>query len=148
MQHKAIARLLLTLFAIIQAAATLAIDLGPTHATNAQWPGHARFHLVWQNLTTLLLSLLATGLIWSPAPDRDGGFYLASILAGIPMLSFLAALVFRRYYAGTLSDPNGIPPAKVAFLGKERHIDLNLAAVVAGFIALAMIEGIYSWQSS
>ncbi len=146
MEHQFIARILLTLFAAIQCAATLAIDLGPTHATNPAWPGHARFHLVWQNMATLLLSLLAAGLVWAPKLDRGLGFALASLLAAVPMLSFLAALALRRSFAARLSDPNGMPPAKLVFRGRVRRIDLNVAAVAAGFLALAIIVAIYCWR--
>jgi hypothetical protein len=143
LDHRTIARCLLAIFSIVQGSATLAIDLRSTHATNPLWPGHARFHLVWQNAEILLLSFLTLGLVWSSKLDRDLGFYLASTLTAIPMLSFLGALAFRGAYSGTLSDPNGIPPLQIVLLRKVRRIDLNLAAVVAGFVALAIIVAIY-----
>ena len=86
MTHSAIARGLLSLLCGAQGVATLAIDLNRTHATNPQWTSHARFHLVWQAISYALLSLLEVALILMPGPIRDQRFYLAAILASIPML--------------------------------------------------------------
>ncbi len=139
MTHAAVARWLLALLCGVQGAATLAIDLSRTHATNPLWPRHARFHLVWQAISYTLLSVVEIVLIAAPGPYREPRFYLAAMLAGIPMLSCLAAFVFRGIYGGALSDPNGIPPVKAAVFGSELHIDLNLTAEVA---ALAMLLAI------
>jgi len=140
MTHAAIARWLLVFLCGAQGAATLAIDLNRTHATNPQWPRHARFHLVWQAISYALFSLLETALILAPGIFRVQRFYLAAILASIPMLSCLAAFAWRKSYGGTLSDPNGIQPFKVMVFGSQVHIDLNLALeVVALFMLLAIL---------
>jgi hypothetical protein len=143
MDHQFIARCLLTFLGAVQGVATLAIDLNHTHATNPQWLGHARFHLVWQDMESFLICVLAVALTWWPA-HYEQCFYLAAILTAIPMLGFLAAFAGRKLYGGALSDPNGIAPARVAVLGKVRQIDLNLAAVIVGMAALAGILTIYS----
>ncbi len=139
MAHEAIARWLLALLCGAQGAATLAIDLNRTHATNPMWPKHARFHLVWQAISYGMLSLLEIALILTPGPFPEERFYLAALLASIPIFSCLAAFAWRRIYGGALSDPNGIPPAIVVVLGSELHIDLNLTAEV---VALFMLLGI------
>jgi hypothetical protein len=91
--HVAIARGLLALLCGTQGVATLAIDLNRSHASNPQWPGHARFHLVWQVISYALLSLLEVALVLVAGPYREQRFYLAAILAGIPMLSCLVAFL-------------------------------------------------------
>ena len=48
MTHQTVARVLLAALCGLQGLATPAIDLNRTHATNFLWPGHARFHIVWQ----------------------------------------------------------------------------------------------------
>ncbi len=64
------------------------------------------------------------------------------------LLYFVAPLAFRGSYAGTLSDPDGVLPARIAFFGRPREIHLNLPAAVAAFIAIAIIVEIDRWPSS
>ena len=143
MTHLAVARVSLALLCGLQGLATLAIDLNRTHATNPQWPAHARFHVVWQTANTALLALLELALILCRGPNEEQRFYLAIVLASVPMLGFFAALISRTTYGGALSDPNGIPPARLPVLGRVLLVDLNLAAVVCGMLALVAIWLIY-----
>jgi hypothetical protein len=142
--HRFAADILLTGVCGIQGLATLAIDLNRTHATNPQWPGHARFHVVWQSMSIALLSALELCLIWWDGPFAAQRFYLAACLASVSCFGFLLAFLGRRLYGGTLSDPNGIPPARISIAGRTVSVDLNLAAVVAALLTLAVILDIYS----
>jgi hypothetical protein len=139
LNHWNIARALLALLCAIQGVATLVIDLNRTHATNPAWPRHARFHLVWQSITTFLLSALLVGLVWWPGPYGVQRFYLALVLASISLLAFLCALIFRKLYGGAVSDPNGIPPVRVFVGSHTLLVDLNLVAVLAASGMLACI---------
>lgn len=141
MERTLLARLALSSLCALQGIATVAIDFNRTHATNPLWPGHARFHVVWQTLTVALLSVVELVLIWS---GRTDGFYLATLLAALSPIAFLVAFAARRLFGGTLSDPNGIPPARVNLLGAVRSFDMNLVAVVVALIALALIDAIYA----
>ena len=141
--HSAIARDLLALLCGMQGSATLAIDLNRTHATNPLWPRHARFHLVWQAVSYALLSLLEIALILAPGPFLELRFYLAAILACIPMVSCLAAFACRKIYGGALFDPNGIQPTRFAVLGFGLHIDVNLTAEIVALLMLAAIVGLF-----
>ena len=96
MRAVAIARLLLSVLCGAQGVATLAIDLNRTHAANPEWLRHARFHLVWQAVSYALLSVLEVALIVAPGPLERERFYLAAILACIPMVSCLAAFFTRK----------------------------------------------------
>jgi hypothetical protein len=145
--NQAIARGLLAVLCCLQGLATLAIDLNRTHATNPEWPGHARFHLVWQSATIAWLALLEIVLILAAGPYQAQRFYLAAVLAGIPMLGFFASLIGRSMYQGALSDANGIRPATITVRGSRLRIDLNLAAEIGGVLALAAIVALYSHLS-
>lgn len=131
------ARVLLALFCLIQGLATAAIDLNRTHATNPLWPGHARFHLVWQVAGAAIMAIVEVVLLLWRGPAYEERFYLAALLAVVPLLSFLIALLFRRFYAGSLQDPNGIPRARLALLGRVWRIDMNVFAVVAGLVVVS-----------
>jgi CDP-diglyceride synthetase len=141
MDHPTLARALLSFFCAVQGIATMVIDLNRTHATNADWPGHARFHLVWQVVLAALLSVFELMLLWWRGPAEDQRFYITLFLASAPSIAFLIALLGRRMYGGTLSDPNGIPSARIPML--DAHADLNLVAVVAALLSLAAILEIY-----
>ena len=126
-----------------RSTATVAIDFNRSHATNPLWPGHARFHLVWQSSTVVLLSLVGVVLIWHRGPDEAERFYLAVLLAALSPLGFLTAFSSRRLFAGTLSDPNGIRPAHLRLFGSSRTFDVNLAAVVGALASLLTMIWIF-----
>jgi len=141
--HRFVAAVLLSALCGIQGLATLAIDLNRTHATHPQWPGHARFHVVWQTMSVALLSVLELCLIWWHGPFREQRFYLAAALASVPCFGFLLAFLARRLYNGTLSDAGGTPPARIAIAGRSLSVDLNLAAVAAALLLLVVILEIH-----
>ena len=140
MNHYLFARAALSFVSVVQAVATVAIDFNRTHATNPLWTGHARFHLVWQSSTVVLLSGVGLLLVWHQGPFPLERFYLSALLAALSPLGFLTAFVSRTIYRGTLSDPNGIRQGHVRIFGSVRAIDLNLVAVVAALLSiLAML---------
>ena len=143
MGYQAIARALLAVFCGAQGLATALIDLNRTHATHPGWLGHARFHVVWQTANLAALSILEIALILVQGPAMTERFYLAAVLAGAPILGFFVALLTRKLYRGTLSDPLGIPPWIVKIRHKQLQIDLNVVAELVGLLSLVAIVAIY-----
>jgi hypothetical protein len=143
MDLQSIARVLLTVFCVIQGSATAIFDLNRTHAAHPQWLGHARFHVVWQTATVVVLAILQVCLLWLPGSLVSERFYLVALLTCAPMIGFFAALVTRHLYGGTLSDPRGIPPIHLTFRGRVIQVDMNLVAEIAGVITLVGIVGLY-----
>ena len=143
MTNQTAARDLLAALCILQGLATVVIDLNRTHATNPQWPGHARFHLVWQTAAFASLAALEAVMALADGPLQTKRFYLAAVLAAIPMIGFFTAFFARALYKGTLSDPNGMKPLKITFRGKRLSIDLNLVAEIIGLLAIAAIVALY-----
>lgn len=143
--HTALARILLILLCTFQGIGTLLIDLGRSHASNPEWLRHARFHVVWQSCSTFLLSAIELGLLLIPGRLQEERFYLAAMLASIPMLGFFGALVTRKVFGSALSDPNGIPPAAVVLLGTKKWMDLNLVAEAVAFALLLVIAALFKY---
>jgi hypothetical protein len=143
LNHVLVARILSSFLCALQGLATLAIDLNRTHATNPTWTGHARFHVVWQSVSVALLSILELVLIWLHGPCQKEEFYLALLLTAVSPLGFMIALVSRTMFGGTLSDPDGIPPARLILFGVGLSIDLNFVAVVAALLSIGAILAIY-----
>ena len=121
----------------------MAIDFNRTHATNSAWTRHARFHVVWQTLTTALASVVELGLLWSGWVNDESGYYLALLLASLSPIAFLVACATRRWFGGALSDPNGIPPLRLALRRKVIAVDLNLVAVVAALVTVGALVVIW-----
>lgn len=133
-----LARAILTAIAAGQGLAPLFIDLNRTHATHPNWPGHARFHIVWQTFTLALTAPLEVALVWWPGPTLCQRFYLVAVLAALPIAGFLIALFARRLYRGTLHDPNGIQPARIRTRNGIVEVDMNLVLVAIASVMLVV----------
>jgi hypothetical protein len=96
--HRTIACILLSALCAIQGLSTLVIDLNRTHASNPLWPAHARFHVVWQSTSFILLAATEMGLVWWHGPYSQQRFYLASFLTSVPSFGFLIAFASSRLY--------------------------------------------------
>jgi hypothetical protein len=140
------ARILLTIFCFVQGLATVLLDLNRTHAAHPQWLGHARFHVVWQTVTVAVMATIEVGLLWLPGPLVSERFYLVALLACAPMAGFFGALVSRRIYGGTLSDPGGIPPLRLRISGRDVQVDMNLVAEIAGIITVMVLVGLFHFS--
>jgi hypothetical protein len=65
------------------------------------------------------------------------------LLAALSPIGFIGAFASKRWFGGKLSDPHGIPPARVRLLGAVREIDLNLVAVIGVLVSLGAMLWIY-----
>jgi hypothetical protein len=132
-----LARLTLSVLAGGRGVAPLATDLNRTHATNPLWFGHARFHVVWQQLTSLLVAIPEIALVWWPGAGMKWRFYVAATITATSLIAFFGAVLFRPLYGGTMNDPNGIPPLRVKTGAKTLELDGNTLVVTFGLVVLA-----------
>ncbi len=138
--HRAVAKVFLSLLCGVQGLATVAIDLNRTHATNPQWTRHARFHVVWQTMTMVFLSATEIWLVWTQGAQ---GFRIALLLTALSPAGFLVAVATRRVFGSGLFDSNGILPLRWWLCGKDVQVDMNVVAVLLAFAALVAIAFIY-----
>ena len=136
MTHVLVARWTVSAIAAGQGILPVFIDLNRTHATHPQWPGHARFHVVWQAFTVLPTAAIAVALLWWPGAALRERFYLAVLLTATSLAGFLTATLTRPLYGGTLHDPNGIQPARLRVGSLPIVIDMNLAIVCVASVLL------------
>lgn len=134
-----VARILLACYCGVQGCASIAVDMNRTHACHPQWTGHARFHVVWQTATTVLLAFLEVFVLLANGPWSRERFYLCAVLAALPMVGFFAAMATRKIYGGALSDRNGIPPLIVKTKRKSYALDMSIVAETAGLIFLFVL---------
>ncbi len=142
-QAEKLASELLALFAVLQCVATLAVDLNRTHATNPEWPAHARFHLVWQNVSVAVLTAITEYVLWNQNIAERTRFHLAIWMTAAPLFGFLAALFSRSFYGGSTFDQSGILPLTMRIRGARKEIDLNTVAVLSGFAVLVFVRWLH-----
>lgn len=144
MSHQSTARILLAIFCALQGTGTVAVDMNRTHAANPLWARHARFHVVWQSATIVALSFFEIALLFWLGPEAELRFYIVAAMAAIPPVGFFAAFFTRRIYAGTLSDPNGVPPLRLKTASSHYCVDLNLVVECAALVVLAALTLYFS----
>jgi hypothetical protein len=136
--HILFAKVLLTLTTAGWAVATIFADFNKTHATNPQWTGHARFHVVWQILSYNGFGLIAFALIWWPGPFALERLYLAALMSAVVYVSFFTALIVMPVYGGRAYDDNGYQPFPAPVPVISRMWDVN---VTVFSVQLALLAG-------
>lgn len=138
-----LAQWMLTALAAGQGIAPVKIDLNRTHATHPLWPGHARFHLVAQVVAGVVTSAAEIVLLWWPGPWHRERFLLAACLSAAPLLGYAVAMLTRRMYQGTLSDPQGIPPARIRTRRGVIEFESNIVVIAVAVVWLGVTLLLY-----
>jgi hypothetical protein len=139
--HILIARVLLTLMTAGWSLGTVIADFNKTHATNPQWPPHARFHVVWQISSYVGFGFLNLALIWWPGPLALERLYLAALIGVIVYTGFFAALLTMRVYGGGAYDNNGYEPfpAPVPLFAKKWDVNITVFSVQLAILAGSIV---------
>ncbi len=98
-----VARVALTLGALIYGAVVPVLELNETHVWDPAWVPHARLHEVWQLITNSGFALLALRWIWIERRTR-----LPALIAAVVTGGFLAAYALRGGYGGSMAASNGV----------------------------------------
>ena len=105
------ARLLLTVGTGMYCFVPLVVDLTETHVFHPDWPGHARFHMVWLLGLLLGVGLAALYFTWRRSDDgsvdEPASIRLGGVLGLISLSAFFASAATAGLYGGTLSDAGG-----------------------------------------
>ena len=134
-------RVLMTVVTLGYSLVPTLADLNWTHATNPLWTGHARYHVVWQVSSYILIAALGLYLIWTPGPTADERFLIATGIAVAVYGGFFTALGTMGAYEGQLADTNGVP--SVTIFGVT--IDLNVLVFVV-LILFLVASQIAFWR--
>jgi hypothetical protein len=102
----------------------------PHHLRNPAWPGHARFHLLWQISAGALGALASIYLFWTATPRTLERVRTGAFLGALHIGGFIMATVFKGA-AGAELDANGrvllgfLPPNML-------HLGTSAALLLAG----------------
>lgn len=103
-----IGKILMTVSTVVYGFFPPFFDLNKTHAVNPLWPGHARFHIVWQVMITFCISVLSLYFLWGQNPEFENiavPFFIGLAVLG----SFFINIFLMKLYQGSLADDNGVP---------------------------------------
>ena len=64
-----ICRVIFTIISIAVTVGPTIADFNKTHATHPDWPGHARFHVVWQVLGFYPIAIMNIVILWLYIPE-------------------------------------------------------------------------------
>lgn len=137
LDHILIARILFTLVTAGWAFATVIADFNKTHATNPQWTGHARFHVVWQICSYVGFGILALALIWMPGALAVERLALVALMATIVYAGFFIAAFAMPLYGGRAYDDNGYLPFSAPLPVIAKFWDVNMTAFCIQIVLLA-----------
>ncbi|WP_437591987.1 hypothetical protein [Sorangium sp. So ce1000] len=104
--------------------------LDPHHLRNPDWPGHARFHLLWLISAGAIGALASIHLFWTATPRTLERVRTGALLGALHIGGFVMAVVFKGA-AGAEFDANGrvllgfLPPNLL-------HLGTSAALLFAG----------------
>ncbi len=81
------------------------IDLTETHVFHGDWPGHARFHMVWLLAIGSSIAAYIVWLVWKNGPAPIVRLKHASVLGCLVLAGFFTAYALMPQYGGLISDP-------------------------------------------
>jgi len=137
-------KILLTIATLGYSAIPALFDSNNTHATNPSFPGHARFHVVWQVSSYVYVALIALSLVWTAGADK-GPLWIATLLAASAYLGFWTAVVSRPAYGGKLvSEVNPVPAFQWNLFGLKFETDANVSL----FTPAAILVAVSAWTLS
>lgn len=149
LQKMRIARVVLTLIAVVLFMGPLIRDSNPSHLTNVTWPGHARLHFMWAISFMFFSGIANLYYLWIGRPLELATLYLCGTWQACSLLGgFWFAVVTADLYGGTIRDPQY--HAMILGINENVFIFGTLALMLVGVLLFLRlkVEGEMLPQSS
>ena len=118
---------------------TGAIDvLDPHHLGNPDWPGHARFHLLWLICGGAIGALMSIYLFLTATPQRPERIRSGAMLGAVHLGGFFVAALFKNAAGAAFDADNRVlfgflPPAVL-------HLSTSATLLIVG-VRLCLSSG-------
>ena len=113
-------------------------DFSHSHATNPEWVGHARVHLVWLLGFMALSGVANLWLVWFRKPFELRNLWLSAIWQGCNLGGFWIAVALNPVYEGAIT----VPGIHVEIFGYDENVVAFTAFSLALGAACAMLRGV------
>jgi hypothetical protein len=134
-----LARILITISALIFGGVVPYLELDATHVFNPHWPSHARLHEVWQLTTNSSIAVFCLWQTW-----RNDGVRLSALLGLMVTGGFFVALFTQNFYGGSMLHTDGtermLAGINIAVLGFGLVVTMLVTAFVLRTRALNAAE--------
>lgn len=128
MTRATIARLLLTLVAIVTCVGAFIADWNVSHIYNPHWPPHAKFHNGQTMAMGVLLGLATLFFTWRRSGEKRTNVLAATLFGGIYWWTQAAA----NFFPGVAwTDPELLRPGQtLTQFPPQGYLDIGMTAVV------------------
>ncbi len=127
-------RILLTLMALEYFGPALR-DANASHATNPDWVGHARFHMVWFIAMMVALGAVNLYLVWGRKPAQLRDLAVSAAFQGCTLFGFWSACVLVDGYGGLIF----VPGIHFKVLGLDENVFAFIILSTTWLAAVALL---------
>lgn len=139
-----IARILISMAALIIIAVPIVQEVNLTHLLNPYWPAHARFQEAWLIGLMCFNGVLMMYLVWGTKQQLVFCSQIASLIGLAVIISYGAACITSPYYGGSAAYEG---PNSLMLLGLMKTLWMLLGTSAFLLTGLILATALNRWQA-